>query len=125
VVLFQCPGSFLPSRENVANFRSFFAQVEHEEFLLAWEPRGEWPEELVRDLCAEFQLLHCVDPFARDRLHGAGYWRLHGRGGYRYRYTDADLERLAMMKARNNPVYIFFNNVWMKEDALRFQADSY
>jgi len=125
VVLFQCPGSFLPTRENIANFRSFFAQVEREEFLLAWEPRGEWPGELVRDLCSEFELLHCVDPFANQQVYGAGYWRLHGRGGYRYRYTDQDLKELAAMQTRQSPMYVLFNNVWMKDDALRFQSGSY
>ena len=35
----------------------------------------------MRDFCAEYDLLHCVDPFETTSVHGdITYWRLHGRG---------------------------------------------
>lgn len=122
-VLFQCPKSFEPNRANVANFREFFARIEPSEFRLAWEPRGDWSVQLVRELCAEFNLIHCVDPFDRDAVAGdLTYWRLHGRGGYSYRYSNEELDELRVKLERSvKPAYVFFNNVWMKEDALRFQ----
>jgi uncharacterized protein YecE (DUF72 family) len=53
------------------------------------------------------------------------YFRLHGRGGWRYEYDDSELVELAGMlpKRRDAAVapYIFFNNVRMKDDALRFR----
>lgn len=125
LVLFQCPKSFRPTAENVRNFRTFFERVDRTEFRLAWEPRGtDWSDELVRDLCARFDLIHCVDPFDRMPVHGdVLYWRLHGRGGYSYVYSDQELldlrDRLASQPVA--PGYVLFNNVRMKEDALRFQ----
>ena len=107
VVLFQCPKSFFPTSENLINFSAFFRRVERGSFRLAWEPRGEaWTEDVVRELCAEYDLIHCVDPFEAVSVHGdMRYWRLHGRGSYSYRYTDADLAALRRMLAkRRSPV---------------------
>jgi uncharacterized protein YecE (DUF72 family) len=125
VVLFQCPKSFLPTSENLINLSAFFRRVTRESFRLAFEPRGEeWSDDIVQDFCAEYDLLHCVDPFDRMPVHGElMYWRLHGRGGsYAYRYTDADLARLGrMLKTHPRPGYLLFNNFSSKADALRFR----
>ena len=126
VVLFQCPKSFDPTAEHVRDFRAFFRGIERGCSLFAWEPRGEWPAELVKGLCAEFDLLHCVDPLFGESLHGETiYWRLHGRGGYRYVYTDDELTELAQRAkqhaANGRTVYVLFNNIAMAKDALRFQ----
>lgn len=125
VIVFQCPASFLPTRENVRNLNSFFENIDRDGRVLAWEPRGsDWSDALIGDLCAQNDLVHCVDPFDRDSVHGDSlYWRLHGRGGYRYRYTDQDLTDLAgrlRSHAEPGPRYIMFNNISSKEDALRF-----
>jgi uncharacterized protein YecE (DUF72 family) len=120
IVVFQCPASFRPTKENVANMKAFFSQVDREGFRFAWEPRGAWPEELIRQLCNELQLIHCVDPFKNKAQFGdLQYFRLHGITGYAYRYTDADLKRLKTW-VEEKPSYLLFNNNWMKEDALRF-----
>lgn len=123
VIVFQCPKSFDPRPEHIRNLRHFFQHLDRESFHLAWEPRGAWPAELVRGLCAELDLIHCVDPFEREAAHGELlYWRLHGRGGYSYRYTDEDLQELAgRLVHRAGPAYVLFNNIRMKEDAHRFQ----
>ncbi len=123
VILFQCPKSFLPSSENLSNFSAFFRRIDRERFRIAFEPRGEaWTEDIVRDLCMEHDLLHCVDPFETASVHGdIRYWRLHGRGSYSYRYTDADLTLLSqMLAARPQSGYLMFNNFSSKADALRF-----
>lgn len=127
VVVFQCPRSFLPTRENTGNLTAFFHQIERDNRFFAWEPRGEdWRPELIRDICAENKLIHCVDPFHSNPAFGdILYWRLHGRTGYRYRYTDEDFAELdAMLHARAHlpgPNYIMFNNIYSREDARRFQ----
>jgi uncharacterized protein YecE (DUF72 family) len=124
VVLFQCPKSFLPTSANLINFSAFFRRANRECFRLAWEPRGEaWTDDVVRDLCAEFDLLHCVDPLKATSVYGdIPYWRLHGRGSYSYRYTDSDLLLLGKMLAeRPKPGYLMFNNFSSRTDALRFQ----
>jgi uncharacterized protein YecE (DUF72 family) len=120
VVVFQCPASFTPNEPHLAHLRRFFRTVPRDGLHFAWEPRGGWPEDLVRGLCQELDLVHCTDPFVAESLHGPfRYYRLHGRGGYRYRYTDADLQEL---RGRcRPPAYVMFNNVSMWEDALRFR----
>jgi uncharacterized protein YecE (DUF72 family) len=120
VIVFQCPASFRPTDENIANMQAFFSRIDRDGFRLAWEPRGAWPADVIRRLCQELDLIHCVDPFKNEPLHGEfQYFRLHGITGYAYRYTDQDLERLkSWVKAK--PTYTLFNNNWMKDDALRF-----
>ena len=124
VVLFQCPKSFLPTTENLINFSVFFRHLDRDGFRLAWEPRGEaWTDDIVNDLCAEYDLIHCVDPFEARSVHGeVKYWRLHGRGSYSYRYTDEDLVQLKRMLGKaGGPGYLMFNNFSSKADALRFR----
>ena len=124
VILFQCPKSFIPTSENLINFSTFFRRVERDGFRLAWEPRGEaWTADIVRDLFAEYDLIHCVDPFEVMSVHGdMRYWRLHGRGSYSYRYTDADLNALRhMLTKQPQPGHLMFNNFSSKADALRFR----
>jgi len=125
VVVFQCPPSFDPSRENVRNLRSFFSRMEPESWRVAWEPRGGWPAPLVADICSEFSLIHCVDPLEADTAYGdVLYWRLHGRATYRYRYTDDDLDELhrkLIDQGTDRTAYVMFNNMAMKADAERFR----
>ncbi len=127
VILFQCPASFRPAAENIRNFREFFGALERGSSRIAWEPRGEWPPDLIRELCSEFDLIHCVDPFKADSVYGSAvYWRLHGRGGYRYVYSEEELVELALRARRClaeglSPLYVLFNNLAMASDAVRFQ----
>jgi uncharacterized protein YecE (DUF72 family) len=126
-MVFQCPKSFLPTRENQRNLNLFFQAVERSNRAFAWEPRGdEWAPDMIRDLCVSNNLIHCVDPFYATPVHGETlYWRLHGRGGYRYKYSDEDLAELRFkLQAQESagPNYIMFNNMSSKQDALRFMA---
>jgi uncharacterized protein YecE (DUF72 family) len=125
-ILFQCPASFKPTKENVKNLREFFTGITRPpELQLLWEPRGGWPDELVRDLCRELDLTHVVDPFAARTLTPTKiYFRLHGRTGFRYVYEDDELEELYSMLPEAGTSYVFFNNVRMREDASRFQVIS-
>ena len=50
-----------------------------------------------------------MDPFSgRTVISRKCYFRLHGRGGWSYSYEDAES-------------YVFFDNIRMKMDALRFK----
>lgn len=120
VVVFQCPPSFRPTDENMARMEGFFRTIERDSLILAWEPRGRWEEGDVERLCRELDLVHAVDPFKDRPLYGrTRYFRLHGKKGYRYRYTEEDLEWL--VKVYGTDGYFMFNNVSMFEDALRFK----
>ncbi|RLA85778.1 MAG: DUF72 domain-containing protein [Deltaproteobacteria bacterium] len=120
IVVFQTPSSFRPTPENLGNMREFFRGVERGGMIFGWEPRG-WEGERVAEICEELDLLHIVDPFQGPSLWGElTYWRLHGKGGYRYRYTDDDLALLEGWIPGGKRVYVMFNNTSMFQDAQRF-----
>jgi len=130
VLLLQCPPSFGPTRENEAALREFLSAIDRDDFLLVWEPRGKWQEapDRVAEICQEFSLIHCTDPFRAlpAVADGALYLRLHGAPPgermYYYAYTEDDLawlgERLKGLEA--DTVYVLFNNIYMFHDALKF-----
>jgi uncharacterized protein YecE (DUF72 family) len=123
VVVFQCPASFSASRQHIDNLRRFFTmvRVQAPDLLPCWEPRGEWPSETVGSLCRELGLVHVVDPFhSAPCTSGVRYFRLHGRTGYRYRYTDEDLR--CLLNWCVEPCYCLFNNITMLDDGARFLA---
>jgi uncharacterized protein YecE (DUF72 family) len=119
-VLFQCPASFRPTEENAARMRKFFDKERHRLRFL-WEPRGAWPAELVRELCDELDLVHVVDPFVSESVTPEQiYFRLHGIGGSRHVYTDAELARVAALVRGRDEAYVMFNNLPRVGDAARF-----
>lgn len=127
VIIFQCPASFEPSEKNKTNLRKFFnaahEDVIHpgEKIIFGWEPRGEWQKNDIGTLCKELNLIHVVDPFRHESVTGGEfYFRLHGTANYRHRYTDEELAYLKELVELRGNGYCMFNNISMKEDALRF-----
>jgi uncharacterized protein YecE (DUF72 family) len=125
-LLFQCPASFAPDRENVDRMRRFFERNKRPAARLLWERRGErWvaKRSLALSLCRELDLVH-VDRFvtAPDPAQPV-YWRLHGPAGPRSSYSDAKLRPLGeMLNAVTDPAprYVMFNNMPRVGDAKRF-----
>jgi len=123
IIIFQSPPRFTPTLEHLATLRRYFSSIDRAGWRAAWEPRGSWPADTVRGLCRDLDLIHVVDPLKETPLHGAiRYYRLHGLTGYRYIHTDQDLQRLKAACDDALPTYCLFNNIFMAEDALRFQA---
>lgn len=121
-ILFQCPASFRQSKQNIANMEKFFSGVEREKINFCWEPRGDWDSGVVKRICQDLELWHVIDPFVgRTVTPERCYFRLHGRKGWRYKYEEDELSELAVMLAKNKTSYVFFNNIHMTEDALRFK----
>lgn len=120
IILFQCPASFKPYTENIENLEKFFAGIKRGKLSLAWEPRGDWSDKLVKEICERHDLRHVVDPFkARTVTPDKCYFRLHGNNGWRYKYEADELEELAALLPKDNRGgYVFFNNIHMTEDAL-------
>lgn len=120
-ILFQCPASFRQTPENMLNLANFFTSIDRNDLNLCWEPRGDWDSGVVRSICVKLQLTHVVDPFvAKTVTPNHSYFRLHGRGGWRYQYEANELEELAAIVRPQKSSYVFFNNRKMTEDALRF-----
>jgi len=121
VVVFQTPASFQPGPVNRENLKKFFKAADRGDLIVAWEPRGLWSGEEIREVCRELHLIHSVDPFQTDPSFGEiQYFRLHGITGYSYRFTEKDLQGLKE-KCRGKS-YLLFNNAHMWRDALAFQA---
>ena len=122
-VLLQCPRSFRPTADNVARLRAFLSQVDRPTGRLMWEPRGEWPRQLLQELCAELDLVHVVDPMQTETVTPEQtYYRLHGTTGFRHVHTDEELRRLRdLVDGRPSP-YVMFNNIPRVGDAERFLA---
>lgn len=122
-VLFQCPARFRPTPLHIENMRHFFGTVERDGLNFCWEPRGDWPPDLVEELCEELDLWHTVDPFAQQTVTpDRCYFRLHGIGGYQYTYRDDELRDLLDLLPEDRPSYVFFNNMTMIPDAVRFRG---
>ena len=125
-ILLQCPRSFRPTSENVERMRAFCREVDRPEGVrLLWEPRGEWPPDVVRSLCSELGLVHVVDPFVTDTVTPeAAYYRLHGTTGAYHVYSDDELVRLLEIVTAlpdSAPKYVMFNNVPRVGDVRRFR----
>lgn len=106
-IVLQLPASFAPRRENLRRLRRFLEAVDRRGRRIVFEPRGaSWTDALLERLVADLDLVHAVDPFLREPVGGGlRYYRLHGLPAYRYkyRYTDAELDRLAARVARRAP----------------------
>jgi len=122
-ILFQCPAKFTPTDEHIADLRRFFSAVNRDSRNLAWEPRGAaWDDKTIKAICEDLDLWHVVDPFQRPTVTPEScYYRLHGIPRWRYTYEDVELEELVSLLPAAALSYVFFNNVTMKDDAMRFQ----
>jgi uncharacterized protein YecE (DUF72 family) len=121
-ILFQCPASFKPYAYNIENLETFFSGIERGDLNFCWEPRGDWNDKTVREICERHNLWHVVDPFKKRTVTPEKcYYRLHGVTGWRYKYEEDELEELVSLLPENELSYVFFNNIYMTEDAARFQ----
>jgi len=128
IVLLQTPASFTPTAEHLANLEAFTRQARRGHALrLIFEPRGPaWTADGADPLCRRLHLLRGGDPFAMPapppRDQPFAYFRLHGLGGYRYSFTDADLVWLAQQVRGYEEAWVLFNNASMWDDARRFKS---
>ncbi len=134
VIVIQTPPSFTYSEDNLRNVKEFFSSISGDNFVIGWEPRGDWNKhiDVIQRLVQDLDIVHIVDilkvrPIGIEHK-GILYTRLHGLGAevnYRYRYSDEDLELLMKIISeyvgKVQEIYVLFNNVYMFSDALRFK----
>lgn len=123
-ILFQCPASFRPTAAALAAMHEFFHHVDRPPGIrFLWEPRGDWPDDTVRNVCRQLDLIHAVDPFLRPSLTPELiYWRLHGNRSHYASYTDAELLQLyAWLPNDGSDAYVMFNNIPRVQDIRRFR----
>lgn len=124
-ILLQCPASFRATEENVEAMRRFLTSIDRPPNVrLLWEPRGPWPDDLIRALCEDLGLVHAVDPFVRPTLTPElVYWRLHGNRSHWARYTDDELRQIIawLPVDPGTDAYVMFNNIPRVHDVKRFR----
>ena len=130
ICLIQTPKRFKDTEENVKNVEKFFRKIERKDLEIAIEFRG-WDEKNIKKICKKFKLIEAVDPFSKmpSILTKTIYFRLHGsppgKKMYSYKYTANDLkillEKIRSLKKPVKEVFVFFNNVYMKDDASNFK----
>jgi len=133
LLLLQTAAGFKPTSENIKNLRSFLKKIKPK-IQLVWEPRGAWYDDpkQIEEICQEFNVIHGVDPFRNQPLYFGenkiAYFRLHGFGKasmYQYTFSDQELKELKKtiqsLEKKVKIFYVFFNNMTMYEDALRFE----
>lgn len=124
VILFQSPPSFKQDETNITNLRNFFIKIAKDDFKFLWEPRGKWDFKIVKNLSRELGFSLAIDPFKVQPFpQEVIYFRLHGIGGYRYKYKKSELkELLKMIKGLKFKIcYLLFNNTYMWDNALEFK----
>jgi uncharacterized protein YecE (DUF72 family) len=131
IILVQTPGSFRPDR--LVDAERFFEAVNREGLIPVWETRGPaWETSEVRkklrEILEKFDVVHVTDPFRVMPAYAGeiAYFRLHGLGKqmYYYQHSDVELQRLkgliAPFEEEGKDVYVFFNNLSMFQDGIRF-----
>ncbi len=124
IILFQTPPSFISSKQNIKNLKYFFTEITQKKFIHIWEPRGKWNWEEIKKLSRESNIYIAVDPFkVKPFSQKIIYFRLHGKGGYKYNYQKSELIELVNLinELDYDICYVLFNNVYMWESALKFK----
>ncbi|MCI4434589.1 MAG: DUF72 domain-containing protein [Thermoplasmata archaeon] len=120
IIIFQTPPSFSENDENIKNIYEFFKRYRKNNIIYGWENRGKWNSDTLKEIFESLGIIHVVDPFFSESItKEMRYFRLHGKGGYSYSYTNDDLMYLKG-KVKNGD-YIMFNNTNMCNDARSFR----
>jgi uncharacterized protein YecE (DUF72 family) len=130
VCVIQLPPSFTCNVENSKNIVEFFKNVERP-FAIAIEVRHRsWDDnpDLLKESLKKIEAIHIVDPLIKKPFlkSNISYYRLHGlskRLDYKYQYNDDELLRLLeeVSGIGCQQSYVMFNNIPMREDAIRFK----
>ncbi|MEM5801941.1 MAG: DUF72 domain-containing protein [Candidatus Aenigmatarchaeota archaeon] len=133
ILLLQSPNSFKATEENIKRMKNFFDNINREDLIIAWEPRGDWHKkpEILKEVCKDFEVVECVDPFRNNSLYFGkkkiGYFRMHGFGVismYSYNFSKSELgelkNKMKVLLKKLKLQYYFFNNSAMYQNALEF-----
>ncbi|GBC74969.1 hypothetical protein HRbin06_00277 [archaeon HR06] len=121
----QLPPSFKFNEENLKNLKNFFSSCKRICKIGIEFRDNSWFKDELSSILEDLNLVHIVDPLVNKPLTSLEdyYFRLHGLGKrlYHYKYSEEDLKRLLeyLKNLKASRVYVFFNNLNMREDAIK------
>lgn len=124
-VVVQLPPSFEFSNLNLQRLETFFESVDILCTPVVEFRHASWMDKLnqISTVLEHLGVFVVVDPLKGIFVdQKKNYLRMHGRDGfvnYRHKYSEEELIKLERL-TRGLEAYILFNNLSMKEDALRF-----
>lgn len=125
----QLPPSFTCTDVTVNDALKFFEMIRRLVNIAIEFRHKSWADnvESTKALIKSADLIHITDPLKEKPLSRKKicYYRLHGLGNqlYKYNYTDDDLLKLksVVLDIECDECYVMFNNLSMRDDALRFR----
>ncbi len=122
MIVFLSPPSFVPEKTHIDNLTKFFGSIERHGYRMVWESGRTWPEDLVKSLCRDLDLIHATDLFKQRPVTAPPwYLRLRGKGEAGDRYTDKDLKDLRRIAESLPEAYVLFCHEHMVADATRLK----
>jgi uncharacterized protein YecE (DUF72 family) len=122
--VFVAPTDFPSNRANRSALRDFLKSVRKLFDSIVFEPGPAWKADEADELAEETDTLAARDPLQQGlSKRERAYYRLPGPAGYKSRYEDPAIERLADIARAGlsqNATYVF-TNVDMFSDAKRFR----
>ena len=120
------------ANRNTHNLKEFFANINRDGLVIAWEPRGDWirRSQEIRSACEQLELVRCVDLLRRDPVHltesgcsDCVAWARRStttRIGTLIRICWSCSTGSRRCLARNWNACVMFNNTTMLQDERRF-----
>lgn len=129
VCAIQLPPSFICTDTAVNDASKFFKMIRRTVNIGVEFRHKSWIENIAntKKLIKNAMLIHITDPLKETPVSNTPicYYRLHGLGKqlYKYNYTDDDLQKLKKLvfDIKCSNAYVMFNNLSMRDDALRFR----
>lgn len=123
--VFTSPPELAASRPHRAAVKELLAAARKRVGRVVWEPPSSWDADEAGALAEDAGATAARDPLTSGPLSSAGfaYYRLPGPAGYKSRYEDPAIERLAAQAAgaRHEHAIYVFANVDMFSDARRLR----
>lgn len=123
IMVFITPPQIGPSLRGKEALAQFFRRVDRRGLRFVWEPHGPWEDGAIASICAEHDLIRCIDPL-RDPV-GPGdvvYARLGPFAALGRSLADDELERIAEALEDSSEAYCFFATERAFSDARRMRA---
>lgn len=127
-IVIQLPPSFEAKDEMLNDAINFLSSIKKPKILCIELRHKSWFKDLTKakKLFEKVNAIHVTDPLVMKPLtmDSVSYSRLHGLGKkpYSYKYNDEELKRIkdSLKEWGYKESYVLFNNIYMKDNALKF-----